>query len=130
MHHMRQTRDKDFIVRSEQTLWAQNSKARLWIRLRKHIDHFFAGCFAAGKLVGEAVRAKIFFNIAMVVIIEVQGGRRDMNKVTHTPGDSPFTQAASGANVSQIESLLCPPGRGKAGAVPQRINACEHHFSL
>ncbi|MDD0241719.1 hypothetical protein PSY52_22975, partial [Shigella flexneri] len=22
--------------------------ARLWIRLRKHIDHFFAGCFAAG----------------------------------------------------------------------------------
>ena len=74
MHHMRQTGDKDFIVRSEQTLWAQNSKARLWIRLRKHIDHFFTGCFAAGKLVGEAVRAKIFFNIAMVVIIEVQEG--------------------------------------------------------
>ncbi len=48
-----------------------------------------------------------------------------MNKVTHTPGDSPFTQAASGANVSQIESLLCPPGRGKAGAVPQRIDAHE-----
>lgn len=34
-----------------------------------------------------------------------------MNKVTHTPGDSPFTQAASGANVSQIESLLCPQAR-------------------
>ena len=63
-----------------------------------------------GVVTGEAVRAKIFFNIAMVVIIEVQGGGRDMNKVTHTPGDSPFTQAASGANVSQIESLLCPPG--------------------
>ncbi len=36
-----------------------------------------------------------------------------MNKVTHTPGDSPFTQAASGANVSQIESLLCPQGEVK-----------------
>lgn len=53
-----------------------------------------------------------------------------MNKVTHTPCDSPFTRAASGANVSQIESPLCPPWRGKAGAVPQRINAREHHFSL
>ena len=109
---MRQTGNKDFIVRSEQTLWAQNSKARLWIRLRKHIDHFFAGCFAAGKLVGEAVRAKIFFNIAMVVIIEVQGGGRDMNKVTHTPGDSPFTQAASGANVRQ-KALLKPLRQGQ-----------------
>ncbi len=56
-----------------------------------------------------------------------------MNKVTHTPGDSPFTQAASGANVSQIESLLCPQGEVKleqchSVSMPASITlACDEH---
>lgn len=72
VHHMRQTGNKDFIVRPKQALWAQNGKARLWICLRKHIDDLFTGGFAAGKFVGEAVRTKIFFDVAVVVVIEVQ----------------------------------------------------------
>ncbi len=59
-----------------------------------------------------------------------------MNKVTHTPGDSPFTQAASGANVSQIESLLCPQGEVKleqchSVSMPASITlACDETSSV
>ncbi|MNS70402.1 hypothetical protein D3C72_1037450 [compost metagenome] len=53
-----------------------------------------------------------------------------MHKVAYAPGDGPFTEAASGANVGQVERLLRSPGRGKAGAVPQCIDSGEHDFGL
>ena len=114
LHHLRQPGNKDFIVRPEQALRAQNGKTGVRVGLRQQVDHLFAGCLAAGKLVGEAVRAEIFLNIAMVVIIKIERGRRDMNEIAYAPCYRPLAEATGGADVSEIESLLRAPGRGKA----------------
>ncbi|CZZ50276.1 Uncharacterised protein [Enterobacter hormaechei] len=53
-----------------------------------------------------------------------------MNKVTHAPGDGPFTQTARGAHVGEIKGFLGTPRGGKTGAVPQRIDTGEHHLGL
>ena len=117
LHHLRQPGNKDFIVRPEQALRTQNGKTGVRVGLRQQVDHLLAGRLAAGKLVGEAMRAEIFLDIAMVVIIEIERWRRDMDEIAHPPCHRPFAQTAGGADVSEIESLLGAPGRGKAGAV-------------
>ena len=50
LHHLRQPGNKDFIVRPEQTLRAQNGKTGVRVGLRQQVDHLFAGCLAAGNL--------------------------------------------------------------------------------
>ena len=72
VHHLREARDKHLIVRAKHALWAQNSKARVRVGLRQQLDHLFAGGFTAGELVGKTVRAEIFFDIPMVVIVKVE----------------------------------------------------------
>jgi hypothetical protein len=34
-----------------------------------------------------------------------------MNEIAHAPGNGPLAETAGGAHVSEIESLLCTPGR-------------------
>ena len=109
VHHMGQARDKDLIVWSEQALRTQYRKTRLRVGLRQQRDHVFTSCFAAGKFIGEAVRAKVLFDIAMVVIIKIERRRGDMNEVANAPGHGPLAQTASCANVGQIEGFLSSP---------------------
>ena len=85
LHHLRQPGDKDFVVRPKQALRPQNGKTGMRVSLRQQVDHLLAGRLAAGKLVGEAVRAKIFFNITMMVIIKIERWRRDMDEIAHSP---------------------------------------------
>ena len=72
VHHLRQTRNKHFIVGTKDALRTKNSEAGIRVGLCQQLDHLFACRFAAGKLVGETVRAEIFGNIAMVMVIKVQ----------------------------------------------------------
>lgn len=59
-----------------------------------------------------------------------------MNKVTHTRATAHSPEAASGANVSQIESLLCPRGEVKleqchSVSMPASITlACDETSSV
>ena len=130
VHHMGEAGNKDFIVRSEQALWAQDSKASLRVGLGEQRNHLFTSRFAAGEFVGEAMGTEVFFDIAMMVIIKIQRRRGDMNKVTYAPGYGPLAQTAGSTNVGQIKSFLSSPWRGETGAVPQRVNAGQHHFCL
>lgn len=61
VHHVRQTGNKHFVVWAKQALWAQHRKPGLRICLGQQADDLFASGFAAGKFIGKAVRAKIFF---------------------------------------------------------------------
>lgn len=74
VHHMRQTWDKYFIVRAKQALWTQYRKTCLRIGLRQQINHLFAGGFTAGELIGKPMRAEIFFDITVMVVIKIERG--------------------------------------------------------
>ncbi len=79
-HHMRQTGNKDFIVRSEQTLWRRIVKRVCGFACESIL---ITSCWllCCGQTRWRSGEGENLLNIAMVVIIEVQGGGRDMNKV-------------------------------------------------
>ena len=114
LHHLRQARNKHFVMGAEQALRTQNGKAGIGVRLGQQMNDLFAGRLAAGKFIGETLRAEIFLHIAMMVIIEIERRGGDMNEITHAPGNGPLSETAGSPHVSEIKSLLCTPGRGKA----------------
>ncbi|MNT72212.1 hypothetical protein D3C72_2107910 [compost metagenome] len=97
---------------------------------RQLLDHVFTGGLAACKLIGIARRAEVFGNIAMVMIVEVNRRRRDMDKLRNTVGRCPFAQATGRAHVGQFKCLFGAPGGGETGAVPQHVHIGQHGFGL
>ncbi len=80
VHHMRQTGNKDFIVRSEQ-LCGRRIVKRVCGFACESILTPLRWLLCCGQTRWRSGEGEIFFNIAMVVIIEVQGGGRDIIKL-------------------------------------------------
>ncbi|MNZ98628.1 hypothetical protein D3C78_1179190 [compost metagenome] len=117
-------------MRPEQPLRAEDGEVGLRVGHRQLLDHLFTGGFAARKLVGIARGAEVFGNVAMVMVIEVDRRRRDMDKLRNAVGRCPLAQATGSAHVGQFEGFFGAPWRGEAGTVPQHVHIGQHGLGL